>query len=424
MFFDHAKIYVKGGDGGNGMVAFRREKYVAEGGPWGGDGGRGADVIFVVDEGLRTLVDFRYKRHYKADRGEHGASKGMHGRGAEDLTIRVPPGTLVKDAETNEVIADLTEADQRAVIVKGGKGGRGNMRFATSKNKAPGFAEKGDPGEERWLILELKLIADVGLIGYPNVGKSTIISMVSAAKPKIADYHFTTIVPNLGVVQVNDSSFVVADIPGLIEGAHTGAGLGHDFLRHIERTRLLIHVVDIAGTEGRDPITDFETINSELQAYNPILAQRPQIVALNKIDILESGETQPSNLERFKSHINGQYEIFPVSAVTGEGLQALMQRAAQLLPEIEVEPIVEAVEKITKFEDDSRFTITQDNGIFIVEGKEIERHFDRTDFNNEESLRRFQSIIRLMGVEKALRDQGAEEGDTVRIKDLEFEMQD
>ncbi|MHB8171709.1 MAG: GTPase ObgE [Thermincolia bacterium] len=419
MFLDKAKIYIKGGDGGNGMVAFRREKYVPEGGPAGGDGGRGADVIFVVDQGLRTLVDFRYQRHYKADRGEHGGSKNMHGRGAEDMRIRVPLGTVVRDAETGELLADLVEADQVVVVVKGGRGGRGNSRFASNQNKAPTHAEKGEPGEERWLVLELKLIADVGLIGFPNVGKSTIISKVSAAKPKIADYHFTTLVPNLGVVRVgNGDSYVMADIPGLIEGAHTGAGLGHEFLRHTERTKLLVHVLDITGSEGRDPLEDFRVINNELEMYNPRLAKRKQVIAANKMDIPGAEE----NLNKLKEELSNEYEIFAVSAVTGEGLEALVYRVAQLLPTIEEEPVAEEEAKITRAVDKPRFTIKVEDGILVVAGDEIERHYAMTDFNNEESVKRFQRIIKLMGIENALREQGAKNGDTVRIKELEFDF--
>ncbi len=421
MFFDKAKIYVKGGDGGNGMVAFRREKYIPEGGPYGGDGGRGGNVIFRVDEGLHTLVDFRYQRHYKADTGENGASKNMHGRGGEDFLIRVPMGTVVKDAETGVVIADLVEAGQEAVIAKGGRGGRGNSRFASNQNKAPAFAEKGDPGEEHWLWLELKLIADVGLIGFPNAGKSTIISKVSAAKPKIANYPFTTLVPNLGVVSLADGvSFVLADIPGLIEGAHTGAGLGHEFLRHTERTKLLIHVLDIAGTEERDPLEDYDIINRELTLYNPILALRKQLIVANKMDL----PTAEENLARLQAKLGPDTEIFAVSAITGQGLDAVMYRVARVLPEIKEEPIVEQVEKITKLDEGPRFTIAQDEDVYVVSGKEVELHFDRTDFNNEDSVRRFQSIVRLMGIEDALRAAGAQVGDVVRIKDLEFDFED
>ncbi|HBC91428.1 MAG TPA: GTPase ObgE, partial [Pelotomaculum sp.] len=286
MFFDKARIFVKGGDGGNGCVAMRREKYVPEGGPWGGDGGRGGDIVFQADKGLRTLVDFRYKRHYKAERGKHGEGKNRYGPSADDLVVRLPVGTVIRDDDTGELIADLVQNGQQVVVARGGRGGRGNAHFATPNNKAPKLAEKGEPGEERWLSLELKLLADVGLVGFPNAGKSTLISQVSAAKPKIADYPFTTITPNLGVVRVDDGrSFVVADIPGLIEGAHLGAGLGHEFLRHVERTRLLIHVLDTAGSEGRDPVEDFKVTNRELILYNPAIGSRPQVIVANKMDL-------------------------------------------------------------------------------------------------------------------------------------------
>ena len=308
MFYDRTKIYVKAGNGGNGAVSFRREKYVPLGGPDGGDGGRGGDIILVADEGLRTLVDFRYKRHYKGDRGEHGQGKDRHGKSAEDLILRVPVGTIVKDAETGEILADFTKHGQREVVAKGGRGGRGNARFISNTNKAPTVAERGEPGEERWLLLELKLLADVGLVGFPNVGKSTLISKVSAARPKIADYPFTTLVPNLGVVRVEEESFVMADIPGIIEGAHTGAGLGLEFLRHVERTRLLLHVLDISGSEGRDPVQDFEIINRELREYSPALAERPMLVVPNKIDLPGSED----NLARLREHLRDKYEIFPI----------------------------------------------------------------------------------------------------------------
>lgn len=421
MFFDKSKIFVKGGDGGNGMVAYRREKYVPEGGPWGGDGGRGGSVIFRADEGLRTLVDFRYRRHFKAEKGENGGSKNMHGRYGEDLLVRVPLGTIVKDAETDEVLADFTQPGQEEVIVKGGRGGRGNSRFANNRDKAPGYAEKGDPGEERWLWLELKLIADVGLIGFPNAGKSTLISKVSAAKPKIADYPFTTLEPNLGVVRLEDGlSFVVADIPGLIEGAHAGAGLGHEFLRHTERTRLLVHVLDIAGTEGRDPLNDYASINRELELYSSRLAGRKQLVAANKTDLPDA----ENNLLRLREKLGPEVPVFPISALTGQGLEALLREIARLLPELPEEPVVEQTTKITRVEDNPRFSIAREDGIFIVTGKEIETHFDRTDFANDDSVRRFQSIVRLMGIEDALRAEGAKEGDVIRIKDLEFDFVD
>ncbi|AVX19967.1 GTP-binding protein [Carboxydocella sporoproducens DSM 16521] len=425
MFLDKARIYVKGGDGGNGAVAYRREKYVPMGGPWGGDGGKGGDVILVVDEGLRTLIDFRYQKHYKAERGENGGTKNMHGRKGEDLLIRVPPGTVVRDADTGALLADLTEHGQRVVVARGGRGGRGNTRFASNKDKCPAYAEKGDPGEERWLLLELKLLADVGLIGYPNVGKSTIISRVSAAKPEIANYHFTTIVPNLGVVKVGEESFVMADIPGLIEGAHTGAGLGHEFLRHTERTRLLVHVLDIAGSEGRDPLQDFAVINRELALYSERLARRPQVIAANKMDLPGAEE----NLARLRQELGEQYPVFPVSAATGQGLDELVKYLARRLPELPPEEAVEAVEpeevKVTRVEETEPFTLKRDEeGVWVIGGQEVEKHFHRTDFNNEAAVRRFQKILEVLGVDRALREAGIQEGDTVRIMDMEFEWQE
>ncbi|MFZ5627468.1 MAG: GTPase ObgE [Bacillota bacterium] len=425
MFLDKARIYVKGGDGGNGAVAYRREKYVPMGGPWGGDGGKGGDVILVVDEGLRTLIDFRYQKHYKAERGENGGTKNMHGRKGEDLLIRVPPGTVVRDADTGALLADLTEHGQRVVVARGGRGGRGNTRFASNKDKCPAYAEKGDPGEERWLLLELKLLADVGLIGYPNVGKSTIISRVSAAKPEIANYHFTTIVPNLGVVKVGEESFVMADIPGLIEGAHTGAGLGHEFLRHTERTRLLVHVLDIAGSEGRDPLQDFAVINRELALYSERLARRPQVIAANKMDLPGAEE----NLARLQKELGDSYPIFPVSAATGQGLTELVNYLARRLPELPPEETVEVVKedevKVTRAEADEPFTLERDeDGTWVIGGQEVEKHFYRTDFNNEAAVRRFQKILEVLGVDRALREAGIQEGDTVRIVDMEFEWQE
>jgi len=419
MFIDKARIYVKGGDGGNGCVAMRREKYVPEGGPWGGDGGRGGDVVLQADEGLRTLVDFRYKRHYKADRGKHGEGKNKHGRSADDLVVRVPVGTLVRDEDTGELLADLVSHGQRVVVARGGRGGRGNVHFATPYNKAPKIAEKGEPGEERWLSLELKLLADVGLIGFPNAGKSTLISMISAAKPKIANYPFTTVVPNLGVVRVDEGrSFVVADIPGLIEGAHAGAGLGHEFLRHVERTRLLIHVLDTAGSEGRDPVEDFKITNRELALYNPLLGSRPQVIAANKMDLPEAEE----NLTRLKEAYGETYEIFPISAATGSGLEPLIYRVAALLEEIPaiVSSDVETAEHAIR-QAEPRFTITKETGIWVVGGKEVQRHVAMTDLNNEEAVERLQRIFRRMGVEDALKEAGIKEGDIVKIGEFEFE---
>ena len=417
MFFDVAKIYVKGGDDGNGCVAMRREKYVPMGGPWGGDGGRGGDIIFRVEEGLRTLVDFRYKRHYKADRGRHGEGKNMYGASGDDLIVRVPAGTLVKDDDTGEIIADLVKNGQEVVVARGGRGGRGNAHFATHDHKAPKMAEKGEPGAERWLILELKLLADVGLVGFPNAGKSSLISRVSAAKPKIADYPFTTITPNLGVVRVDEGrSFVMADIPGLIEGAHTGAGLGHDFLKHIERTRLLIHVLDTAGSEGRDPVADFQATKKELSLYNPILGTMPQVIAANKMDLPESAE----NLHRLEEAYGGTYEIFPVSAATGDGLDKLIYRVADLIDQIPVkEPESIPIPVVHRAE--PRFSVYREEGIFFVRGKEIERHVAMTEMENDEALERLQWIIKRMGIEDGLKSAGIKEGDTVKIGKFEFE---
>ena len=322
MFVDRARIYVKGGDGGNGCIAFRREKYVPRGGPSGGDGGRGGDVILVVDEGLRTLMDFKYRVHFKAGKGSHGQGSNMSGRDGENLVIRVPPGTLVRDSGTGEVLGDLTEHGQQLVVARGGKGGRGNARFATPTRQAPRFSEKGEPGEERWVELELKLLADVGLIGFPNAGKSTLLSRVSSARPKIADYPFTTLTPNLGVVSVEGAGdFVMADIPGLIEGAHEGKGLGLEFLRHIERTKVLVHVVDAAGTEGRDPISDFIIVNKEIAQYSESLKALPQIVALNKMDLPQARANEP-RLRRTIEEMG--LEVYGVSAVSGEGIEQLL----------------------------------------------------------------------------------------------------
>lgn len=422
MFYDKAKVFVKGGDGGNGAVAFRREKYVPLGGPSGGDGGSGGNVLFVADEGLRTLVDFRYQRHYKADRGEHGQGKGMHGRGAEDTIVRVPVGTVIRDTETGDFIADMIEHGQEVIVAAGGRGGRGNARFASATNKAPRVSEKGEPGQERWVNLELKLLADVGLVGFPNAGKSTLISRISAAKPKIADYPFTTLVPNLGVVKMSEGdSFVVADIPGLIEGAHEGAGLGHEFLRHVERTRVLIHVVDVAGSEGRDPIQDFDSINRELEAYNPILAKRPQVVAANKLDLPGAEE----NYEKLASHIKDEFDIFPISAVTGQGLDSLMFKVSELLKTAgPAEPLVSDEEKVTRFTAVERFSVHKEDGVFVIEGKEVERHYAMTDFGNEDAVKRFLRILKVMGIEDELRRRGAKNGDVVRVGKLEFDFVD
>ncbi|SDE72984.1 GTPase ObgE [Sporomusa acidovorans] len=421
MFIDRAKITVKAGSGGNGMSSFRREKYVPKGGPNGGDGGRGANVVLIGDANLNTLVDFRYKRIFKADHGGNGQSSNMHGRGAEDLLIKVPPGTLIKDEATGQILGDVTETGQRVVVAKGGRGGRGNARFVNSVHRAPTFAELGEPGEERSLMLELKLLADVGLLGYPSVGKSSILSMVSAAKPEIAAYHFTTLSPVLGVVSIAEGqNFVLADIPGLIEGAHEGVGLGHDFLRHIERTKVLIHVLDVSGIEGRDPIEDFHKINNELTLYNEKLFKRPQIIAANKMDLPEAQE----NYQRVAAYMTGLgHEIYPVSAATGDGLTALMQRAAQLLAEYVEEPEEIAEAKVYEAKATEDYSIRRDDdGAFVVEGAGIEKLVAMTRFNDEEGLRRFQAIWRRLEIDEALRERGIQEGDTVRIRDMEFEF--
>ncbi len=417
MFVDHAKIYVKGGDGGNGVVAFRREKYVPMGGPSGGDGGRGGNVIFIAAEGLRTLIDFRYKKHFKAGRGVHGQGKNMHGAWGEDLQVKVPIGTIIIDDDDGTVIADLAHHGQSAVIAKGGRGGRGNARFASSARKAPSIAENGEPGEEHWVRLELKLLADVGLVGFPNAGKSTLISRLSAARPKIADYPFTTLEPNLGVVLTRDKdSFVVADIPGLIKGAHLGAGLGHDFLRHIERTRLLLFVLDAAETEGRDVEDDYETLSYELAMYNPRLAHRPYLIAANKMDVPEARE----RFEALKA-IHGDI-VYPISAVDGSGISELVQALYELLmtSPVEEEEVVERV--LHKYKEDEGFQIDVIDGVFEVSGNRIKKLMAMTRFDQEDALRRFQHIMKQMGVEQALKQQGAKNGDTVRIMEMEFDF--
>ncbi|MER1959141.1 MAG: GTPase ObgE [Solibacillus sp.] len=429
MFVDHVKVYVRGGDGGDGMVAFRREKYVPNGGPAGGDGARGGNVVFEVEEGLRTLMDFRYKRHFKAERGEHGMSKGMHGRRAEDLIVKVPPGTVVMNAETKTVIADLVEHGQQAVIAKAGRGGRGNCRFATPSNPAPELAEKGEPGEELEVILELKVLADVGLVGFPSVGKSTLLSVVSSAKPKIGAYHFTTIVPNLGMVETEDNrSFAMADLPGLIEGAHQGVGLGMQFLRHIERTRVIVHVIDMSGIEGREPYDDYVTINNELEQYNLRLLERPQIIVANKMDMPDAEE----NLEVFKKKVGDKVKIFPVSAVSRQGLKPVLFEIADLLevtPEFLLHDVIdEESDAVVLYKHESKggdFEVTRDDdGAYVLSGYTIERLFKMTDFSREDGIRRFARQLRAMGVDEALRKRGAENGDTVRLMEFEFDFVD
>lgn len=429
MFVDKAKIYVKGGDGGDGIVAFRREKYVPEGGPAGGDGGKGADVIFRVDEGLRTLMDFRYQRHFKGERGVKGRNKSQHGANAENMIVRIPPGTVILDDDTGEVIADLTRHGQQVVVAKGGRGGRGNTRFATPNNTAPELAEHGEEGEERWIVLELKVMADVGLVGFPSVGKSTLLSVVSAAQPKIGAYHFTTITPNLGVVDVSEGrSFVMADLPGLIEGAHEGVGLGHEFLRHVERTRVIIHVVDMAGSEGRDPFEDWQKINDELRLYNADLENRPQIVAANKMDMPGSEE----NLEQFRKQVlevRPDLEIMPISSLTRQGIQELLYRTADLLDQIPEAPVIEEVtelseRKIYKLDkpEDEGFTIRRENETFVVESVKIEKMMKRMQLHTHDAILKLARTLRHMGVDEELRKRGAVDGTPVRIGDFEFEF--
>ncbi|HEL7236726.1 TPA: GTPase ObgE [Listeria monocytogenes] len=429
MFVDQVKIYVKAGNGGDGMVAFRREKFVPNGGPAGGDGGKGADVVFVVDEGLRTLVDFRFKRIFKAEHGEHGMSKSMHGRGAEDLVVKVPQGTIVKDIDTGEIIADLVAHGQRAVIAKAGRGGRGNKRFATPANPAPELSENGEPGQERNVQLELKVLADVGLVGFPSVGKSTLLSVVSAARPKIAAYHFTTIVPNLGMVDAGDGrSFVMADLPGLIEGASQGVGLGHQFLRHIERTRVIVHVIDMSGSEGRVPYEDYMAINNELEQYNLRLMERSQIIVANKMDMPDAEE----NLNEFKTKIAEDIPVFPISAVTKTGLRELLLAIADKLettPEFPLNEILEQEDEDTVLykyvAEEPDFEISREpDGTFVLSGAKIERLFTMTNFERDASISRFARQLRAMGVDEALRKRGAKDGDIVRLLDYEFEFMD
>lgn len=420
MFVDIAKIKIKGGDGGAGAVAFHREKYVAAGGPDGGDGGKGGDVVFVVDDNLATLADFRYKRKYSAPNGEGGKGGRCNGKKGKDLEIKVPRGTIIREANSKAVMADMSKTE-RFVAAKGGKGGWGNMHFATSTRQVPRFAKPGTPGEEWEVSLELKLLADVGLVGYPSVGKSSLISVVSQAKPKIGDYHFTTLVPNLGVVSMGEgSSFVIADIPGLIEGASEGIGLGHQFLRHIERCRMLIHIVDVSGSEGRNPIDDFEKINEELVKFNPELAQRPMIVAGNKIDMAE-----PEQIEEFKNYVNSKgYEYYSICAPICEGTKELMNvtwNMLQTLPPIK-EYDTEEIPFEAFIEDNNSFKITQvDDGYFLVEAKWFPKVLKGIDITDYEALQYMQRVLEKSGIFDALREKGIQEGDIVSLYDIEFE---
>lgn len=420
MFYDRAKIYLKAGDGGNGMVAFRREKFVPEGGPNGGDGGKGASVYLVADHNLRTLLDFKMKQHYKAPRGENGQGSHKVGKSGQDLYLKVPLGTVVRFDGEDEIFADLVEDGQKICVVKGGRGGKGNARFASNRDKAPQYAEKGEPGEEEWIRLELKVLADVGLVGMPNAGKSTFISRVSSAKPKIADYPFTTLEPNLGIVNLGDEeSFCIADVPGLIENAHEGAGLGHYFLRHLERTKVLIHLLDMSGQEGRDPLEDFEIIGRELDRYKQELGSKPRIIAANKMDLPDSAE----NLERLIAKYGDDFEIYPISAVQGENLKKILYRAYEMVKNAPKEEVLAEEEvKITTFQNREPFTLSRDiSGNIVVEGDEVKKWVAMTDFSNEDAVKRLQRIFKAMGLDSGLRTFGAHDGDTVILYGVELE---
>lgn len=420
MFTDEVEFKVKAGDGGHGVVSFRREKFVPDGGPDGGDGGEGGSIILKVDEGMNNLGDYRYKNIYKAERGENGKGKNMHGESGDDLYLKVPPGTMIYDADTDQFLADLKEGGDEYVIAEGGKGGRGNARFKKSTRKAPRFSEKGGKGELRKIRLELKVLADVGLVGYPNVGKSTLISQVSHARPKIDSYHFTTLQPNLGVVEYGEyQSFVMADIPGIIEGAHEGVGLGDEFLKHLERTRLLVHVIDVSGIEGRDPLEDFEKINNEVNKYNDYLASLEQVIALNKIDLKEGRQ----NIERVKSELNDRgYSVFPISAATGEGCQKLMYYLGQRLeeiPEREVEKESEVV--ITPDFVDELYIEKLNKDKYEIRGNIVDSYLEKTDFNNEAAVQRLMRVLKHHGLNEIMSEEGVKEGDTVIIGPLEFD---
>ncbi len=422
MFSDVAKIFIKAGDGGNGAVTFHREKYVAAGGPDGGDGGKGGNVVFVADKGVNTLIDFRYKRKYAAENGGNGKDANRNGKNGADLEVKVPVGTIIRDTKSNKVICDLKVEGQRMVIAKGGSGGWGNVHFATATRQTPKFAKSGVPGDEREITLELKLIADVGLLGFPNVGKSTFLSMVSDARPKIANYHFTTLEPNLGVVNMGDNGgFVIADIPGIIEGAHEGIGLGHEFLRHVERTRVLLHLVDVSGIEGRNPIEDFDTINNELKLYSEKLAQKPQIVLANKADIPQFEE----NFEAFKAELEERgYKVFKLSAATKQGVREVLNYTLEFLStmpeEIDEEYEVFDLDELRQQEEEMRVEI--EDGVYIVTGGRVRKIVGSTNFDDYESMQYFQRALIKCGAIKMLKKAGIDEGDTVHIYGIEFEF--
>lgn len=424
MFADNAKIFIKSGKGGDGHVSFRKELFVPAGGPDGGDGGKGGDIIFEVDPGLNTLTDFRHIRKYAAKDGEQGGKKRCHGSNAENLVVKVPEGTVIKDFETGKVIADMSGENKREVILRGGKGGLGNMNFATPTMQAPKYAQPGQPGHELWVLLELKVIADVGLVGFPNVGKSTLLSRVSNAKPKIANYHFTTLNPYLGVVDLDGGAgFVMADIPGLIEGASQGVGLGHDFLRHIERCRVLVHVVDAAGTEGRVPVDDIRAINSELEAYNPELLKRPMVIAANKIDAIYPGDEDPVEKLRAEFEPDG-IKVFPVSAVSGKGVKELLYAVHGLLQTVDLEPVVFEKEFEIEYAGDRNLPYTverNEDGAYVVEGPRIEKMLGYTNLESEKGFQFFQNFLKESGILEDLEAAGIQEGDTVRMYGLAFD---
>lgn len=424
MFTDYVKIIVKSGDGGNGAVSFRREKYVAAGGPDGGDGGKGGDVYFTVDPDANTLINFRFMKKYKAEDGKNGEGNHRYGKSAEDLYIKVPLGTIIKDAQTEEILADLSEKGQTEMVFQGGRGGKGNSHFATSTRQAPRFSQDGEKGIEKEIILELKLLADVGLIGFPNVGKSTFLSVVTSATPKIADYHFTTLEPNLGVVKSEyGDSFVIADIPGIIEGASQGTGLGLQFLRHIERTRLLLHFIDVSGTEGRNPVEDFKIINEELKKYSEKLSKRKQIIVANKIDSMQDEELF---LELAKLAKKNKMEIFKISAATGEGIKELITHVTEVLKTLPKEELVETKERkiYTLQDDEDKFTITKEDDIWVVDGPGVQKIMRRVNLEDNESMHYFQKCLNQLGVNEKLKQAGVQEGDTVRVVDWELEWYD
>jgi len=420
MFVDEVLMTVEAGTGGNGCMAYRREKYIPMGGPYGGNGGKGSDIIFKADEGLKTLIDLRYQKKIKGNNGNNGEGKNKNGSNSEDVIIKVPVGTTIKDNDTGVVIADLVQNGESAIVAYGGRGGRGNVSLSTRSNPCPSYAERGEPGEIRNVKVELRMIADVGLVGMPSVGKSTILSMVSNANPKIASYHFTTLSPNLGVVKTHDNTFVVADLPGLIEGASEGVGLGHKFLKHIERTKIIAHVIDMGGVEGRDPYEDYIAIRKELEEFSSKLLLKPEIIIANKMD----GENAKENLVKFKEKINNK-EIFEVIAMTGEGLDKVIDKLSEMTKVLDREELysksVQESHVLYKFKEEKPFTITKDKEVFVVKGDAVEKLFRMTNFNTEEAYERFSNKLRRMGVDEELEKNGIKEGDTVRILDFEFE---